>query len=569
MLKNLVIDNIALIDHLEIDFCEGLPVLSGETGSGKSIIVDSLSFVLGDRADKTLIKYGSEAAQVTALFEVDDASPVLTKLAEYGYGDDREILLYRKMSVGGKNEIRIQGKTATLAILKEVCSELVDIFGQGQHLALLNEKNQLSVLDAFCDHGDICEEMRALHSQLTAINRELKSLGGDDVERARLLDILSYQIEEIRAADVSEEEENELQIAHKRLVNAERISEAISQAVNALSGEGGAVTEIAQAANSLKSISNLDDSAEDAAKRLISARLEVDDVASQLQDLLSSVEFSSAEADRIEERLEKYRQLKRKYGGSVADVLAFLTEARQKYDTLANATERIERLNEEKDRVLNRMYELAENKSARRKDTARKLSERIVRELADLGMRDTRFEVGFNEQPSFEQYSASPSADGFDKVVFLMSANAGEPLKSLSKVISGGEMSRFMLAVKNITALAEKIPTMIFDEIDSGISGNMAQMVAIKLANVSANRQNGYQCIVITHLPQIAAMADANLYISKFEKDGKTYTSAKVLENYEQRAAEVARLMGGVGEHAVVSAKELLDWSAEYKSKQK
>ncbi len=570
MLKNLVINNIALIDNLEIEFRDGLTVLSGETGSGKSIIVDSLAFVLGDRADKSLIKYGEDAAEVTALFEAEEASPVLSRLNEYGYGSDTEILLYRRMSVAGKNEIRIQGKPATLSILKEICAELVDIFGQGQHLALLNEKKQLEVLDSFCSHKNISDKMQSeLKPRLVAINNELKAFGGDEAERERLLDILKYQIDEISAADVSEKEEQELLAAHKRMVNAEKLSLAIGQALDCLSGDRGAITQLSQAANQLRNISSLENCADELSNRLTSARIEVDDIASQLQEILISTEFSSSEVDRIEERLEKYRQLKRKYGDSVAEVINFLTAARQKYDNLINATERIEELNTQKNAVLQEMYELALQKSYLRREAAQKLSHDIMCELNDLGMQGTTFEVQFNERPSLEQYIKNPAADGFDKVEFMMSANVGEPLKPLAKVISGGEMSRFMLAVKNITALAEKIPTMIFDEIDAGISGNMAQMVANKLATVSANKSSGYQCIVITHLPQIAAMADVNLYIRKFERGGRTFTAVDVLTDFEQRAAEVSRLMGSVGEHAIVNAKELLNWSESYKSNRK
>ena len=567
MIRQLTINNIALIDHLDIEFQEGLTVLSGETGSGKSIIIDSLAFVLGDRADKTLIKYGEDFAEVTALFEVDATSPVVAKLEEYGYGNETEILIYRKMSTSGKNEIRIQGKTATQAILKEVCAELVDIFGQGQHLALLNEKNQLSVLDAFCDFHGIDRELRdTLYPQLTAINRELKTFGGSDAERERLLDILKYQIEEILAANLSEEEEDELLSMHKRMVNVEKISTALNQTVALLRGEQGASAQTSQSVNLLRSVSTLEDSADNLSERLQSVRIEIDDVADQLESVLSELDFSPAEVDKMEERLEKIRQLKRKYGGSVAEVLKFLQNSQKQYDSLLNSSERIEQLNTEKRKVIEKMYELSQKKSALRRETALKLSSRIMQELGDLGMRGTNFTVSFNQEPTFDEYANSPSADGYDKVEFLMSANVGEPLKPLSKVISGGEMSRFMLAVKNITALAEKIPTMVFDEIDSGISGNMAQMVANKLANVSSSKHDGYQCVVITHLPQIAAMADVNLYIKKYQKDNRTFTAVDVLTDYEQRAKEVSRLMGSVGEHAIVNAKELLDWSTNYKN---
>lgn len=566
MIKSLVVKNIALIDSLEVNFQSGLTVLTGETGSGKSIIVDSLGFVLGDRADKTLIKYGEDFAEVCALFEVEADSPVVAKLDSYGYGNDVEILISRRMSAAGKNEIRIQGRPATLAILREVCSELADIFGQGQHLALLDVKNQLGVLDSFCNFNGVDKQLADEYARLCALNRELKSLGGSDSERERSLDVLRYQIEEIENADVSQEEEDNLLAQHKRMVNAERISEAVGAAAESLGGELGAASLLAHAAAQLRQISPLEQSAESLSQRISAAQLDVDDVCESLRDILTELEFSPAEADRVEGRLETIRQLKRKYGGSIAEVLDFLQQARGKYEMLVNASERIAQLCDEKNAVLRKMYSLAQAKSAERQRAAQQLADNIMRELAELGMRGTKFAAEFQPQPTFEQYCESASADGFDKIEFVMSANVGEPLKPLAKVISGGEMSRFMLAVKNITALAEKIPTMVFDEIDTGISGNMAQMVAQKLANVSAD-DSGYQCIVITHLPQIAAMADANYRISKIERDGKTFTVLQPLADEDDRAREIARLMGGVGEHALVNAKELLAFAADYKSK--
>ncbi len=565
MLKNLSITNIALIEHVEINFNEGLTVLSGETGSGKSIIVDSLSFVLGDRADKTLIKYGEEAAEVTALFEVDSACPVVAKLEEYGYGADTEILISRKMSISGKNEIRIQGKTATLAILKEVCGELVDIFGQGQHLALLNEKNQLDVLDSFCNSGVDEKLKNQLAPQLSALNRELKSFGGSDAERERLADILKYQIDEISNAALDEAEEEELLTLHKRMVNAEKIAQALSQAVQGLNGEDGAIAQISLAESSLRPIFGVEKDSQPLADRLGGCRLEVEDVCATLESLLESTEFSPAEADRIEARLEQIKTIKRKYGGTVADALEFLQNAQTQYDNLVNSTGKIAQLTKQKQSVLQEMYQLSCQKSAERRETACKLAKKIMRELDDLGMKDTHFEVQFNETPTLEEYCNQPSSDGFDKVSFLMSANLGEPLKPLAKVISGGEMSRFMLAVKNITAQAEHIPTMVFDEIDTGVSGTMAQMVANKLANVSENRTEGFQCIVITHLPQICAMSDTSLYIQKVQSNGRTLTVVTELKTLEQRAVEVARLMGSVGEHAIVNAQELLAFAQNYK----
>lgn len=567
MIRKIEIHNIALIDKLEIDFAEGLTVLSGETGSGKSIIIDSLAFVLGERADKTLIKYGEEEASVSALFEVSDDSAVLDKLEEYGYGRDTEILVSRRMSVAGKNEIRVQGKTATLAILKDICAELADIFGQGQHLALLNEKKQLEVLDSFCNFNGVDEKLKTqLAPQLAKLNKQLKAYGGTDAERERLADVLKYQIDEITRAELDEVEEEELLAKHKRMVNAEKIAQALSQSVEVLDGTMGAIGQLATAESALRSISSVEETAESLNSRLESARLELSDVASTLTDMLDGLDFSTFEADRVESRLENIKTIKRKYGGTIAEALKFLQDAQTKYDDLVNATEKIQQLNYEKLDVLKQMYNLSTQKYCERKRTAELLAQRIMNELADLGMKGTDFQVQFNDQPSFEDYCKSPAANGFDEVVFLMSANVGEPLKPLSKVISGGEMSRFMLAVKNITAIAEKIPTMVFDEIDTGISGNMAQMVATKLANVSADKQNGFQCIVITHLPQIMAMSDNALFIEKVQQDGRTHIHVTPLADRSQRAAEVARLMGGVGQSAVVGANDLLDWSEQYKA---
>ena len=566
MLRTLIIDNIALIDHVELSFDSGLTVLSGETGSGKSIIVDSLSFVLGDRADKSLIKFGSDTAEVSAIFDVEKDSAVLSKLEEYGFGNDSEILLSRKMSASGKNEIRINGKPATAAILREVCAELVDIFGQGQHLALLSEKNQLTTLDSFCDFKVADERLRGeLAPSLALITKQLKAFGGSEAERERLLDILKFQIDELNNAKLDVAEEEELLAMHKRSVNLEKIVSALNRAVEGLDGERGAIGGVTEAKNALASIENVEEQASSLTARLDSCRLELEDVLDVLQNLVSQTDFSPAEVDRMENRLEEIRAVKRKYGGTIEDALKFLDSAQTEYDNLLNSSERIAELNEQKLKTLKEMYRLACQKSDERKRVAQILSDRIVAELAELGMKGTSFAVDFGEDTSFEEYCQNPSANGFDKPQFLMSANVGEPLKPLSKVISGGEMSRFMLAIKNITALAEKIPTMIFDEIDTGISGSMAQKVAEKLACVSFSESGGYQCVVITHLPQIAAMADSNVYIEKVQESGRTHTCVTQL-NREGKQKEVARLMGSVGEHSLSGALELIEWCDNFKN---
>lgn len=565
MLKTLIIDNIALIEHIELSFSAGLTVLSGETGSGKSIIVDSLSFVLGDRADKSLIKYGADCAEVSAIFEVEIDSPVLAKLYDYGFGSDNELLISRKMSASGKNEIRINGKPSTLAILREVCSELVDIFGQGQHLALLSEKNQLQTLDSFCNFdGKDIQLKSVLYPKLAEIEKQLKSFGGSDAERERLLDILKFQIDELHAAKLDVDEENELLAMHKRSVNLEKLVSALNMAVYGLDGESGAITGVTEAKNALVSIENVENRAVELSNRLDSCRLELEDVLSCLQDLVSETDFSPAEVDKMEARLEQIKVIKRKYGGTIEEANKFLASAEIEYDNLLNSSERIAELNAQKQSVLKQMYALACDKSSERKHTAKVLSDKIVDELSQLGMKGTTFTVEFAADATLEEYANSPSSNGFDNPQFMMSANVGEPLKPLAKVISGGEMSRFLLAIKNITAIAEKIPTMIFDEIDTGISGGIAQKVAEKLARVSSKQNGGYQCIVITHLPQIAAMADNNLYIEKVQTNGKTVTLVTEL-SAESKQKEVARLMGSMGEHSLLGAKELIEWCDSFK----
>ena len=565
MLKTLIIDNIALIEHIELSFSSGLTVLSGETGSGKSIIVDSLSFVLGDRADKSLIKYGADCAEVSAIFDIETDSPVLAKLNDYDFGSDNELLISRKMSASGKNEIRINGKPATLAILREVCAELVDIFGQGQHLALLSVKNQLQTLDSFCNfEGKDIQLKSVLSPKLAGIEKQLKSFGGSDAERERLLDILKFQIDELHAAKLDVDEENELLAMHKRSVNLEKLVSALNRALDGLDGESGAITGITEAKNALVSIENVENRAADLSSRLDSCRLELEDILSCLQDLVSETDFSPAEVDKMEERLEQIKVIKRKYGGTIEEANKFLASAEVEYDNLLNSSERIAELNDQKQSILKQMYALACDKSSERKRTAKVLSDKIVDELSQLGMKGTTFTVEFGADATLEEYANSPSSNGFDNPQFMMSANVGEPLKPLAKVISGGEMSRFLLAIKNITAIAEKIPTMIFDEIDTGISGGIAQKVAEKLARVSSEQNGGYQCIVITHLPQIAAMADNNLYIEKLQTNGKTVTLVTEL-SAETKQKEVARLMGSVGEHSLLGAKELIDWCDSFK----
>ena len=444
MLKNLSINNIALIDSLDLQFDGGLTVLSGETGSGKSIIIDSLSFVLGDRADKSLIKYGTDHAEVTALFELDESDNVCAKLAEYGYAaDDGLLLLSRKMSLTGKNEIRVQGKPSTLAILRDVAGELVDIFGQGEHLALLDENKQLSVLDAFCDFGDLQDKIAELKKELNAVDKEIAEFGGNDEERERTLDFLRYQINEIAAADLSVEEEGELIALRKRMMNAEKITQALNTVVQNIGGDCGATNTLAEARDALRGIAVSEQMAAELEQRINAVLPEIADIADTCETLLGEMDFSEADADKTEDRLELIKNLKRKYGGSVEAVLAFYDEAVERFDKITHSEERLAELTAQRAEIVGKLYKLCIAVSDLRKKCAARLASDVMKELTDLGMKNTKFVVEFVECPSIETFAKSPSVASFDKVRFLMSANPGEPLKPLAKVISGGEMSRF------------------------------------------------------------------------------------------------------------------------------
>lgn len=562
MIKNLHIENIALISRLDIEFENGLIVLSGETGAGKSIIIDSLSFVLGERADKTLIKYGQQSAFVEVAFFVEKDSKTWRILEELGLEPDTTVVINRTLTLSGKNESRINGRICSAAVLRSVTATLVDIFGQSQHLNLLKVDNHIKVLDDFRQDDTLTDELHRLYSEYQKLKKELSAFGGSDAERERLLDILKFQIDEITAAKLSETEENELLETRSKIVNVEKIVSAVTTSLDSLSSSG-VMARLAEAKNSLSSVSAYDKEIASLSERLGAVQIETDDIFSSLEQILREADYNPTQIDRMEERLEKIKNVKKKYGGTITDALNFLNKAAVQYENLVNATDIIQKLNAKIEAQLIQMYEKALKLSQERKTSAKNFENEIETQLCDLGMSGTTFRVSFNEVPAYEEYKKSVSADGFDKVEFLLSANKGEPLKPLAKIISGGEMSRFMLAIKNITARIEQIPTMVFDEIDIGISGNMAQMVAIKLANVSRE----YQCIVITHLPQIAAMGDTNMLIVKGVYGERTETKLTVLDE-KGKVDEITRLIGGknIGEYGGLHAKEMIEWANGIKS---
>lgn len=559
MLAQLTIENIALIDKLELELKNGLNILSGETGAGKSIIIDSLNFVLGERADKSLIRYGTDHAIVQAVFE-DYLNPsVSAYLDDIGVECEDVLIIRRKMSVDGKNECRINGRISTLSILKGLTELLVDIHGQHEHQSLLKSANHIKLLD---DIGaakitKVKDDVANYHAEYVSLKRELSRFG-DESERERKLDILTFQIDEIEKADVKDGEEDELLQARKRIRNMEKILSALGEAKNTLDGydSNSVSASIKNSSSLLGTISAYDDSIGPLIDRLDDAKIEIKDIADTLSDMLEKLDFDARSAEKIEERLEVVRNILHKYGGNFENLQRFYEDARKEAELLSGAAQTVEELQDRIETAKKNLEKSARKLTELRHEVANKFESDITRELKDLGMGGSTFKVDFVTTDDVDQISAN----GADTIEFLFSANLGEPMKPLAKIISGGEMSRFMLAFKNIVAGVDGIGTMVFDEIDTGISGNISAVVSEKMCNISRDRQ----VIAVTHMPSLAAMADNHYLIAKSTENGKTLTHINLLEDDTD---EVARLIGGndYSQFAVPHAKEMKAWADRYK----
>ena len=540
MLERLVIKNIALIDSADIVFGAGLNILSGETGSGKSVILDSLNFVLGSKADKNMIRYGETEAYVRGEFTVAPQSAAVKALEELDIESDGEIIITRKYSADGKGNIKINGNAVTAGMLKTVSQHLVDVYGQSEHFALLSEANQLSVIDGLCGEraADIKNALSILISEKRECLRRLKQLGGDSAERARRLDLLSYQIKEIDAAELRDGEEEEL-IAKRRIIeNTEKIASAVSGSLGAINGDGGVSDGISAARRLMANVSEYGDDYSSVSDRLDAVLAELQDIADTLSDMADGLEFDEADARRVEDRLDLIRNLKKKYGATVEEILAFRAKAGEEYDLLSDSEAVAEKLTKRLEELDESIFGECVKLTELRKNNAENFCRDVESELKSLNISGARFEVRFDE---YDKSSANlTSVNGSDKVKFMFSANKGEPLKPLSKVISGGELSRFMLAIKTCLKDLNGISTYIFDEIDAGISGITARSVAEKFTDIAKNTQ----IIAVSHLPQICAAGDKNFLISKAEQNGGTVTSVREIVG-DAKIAEIIRLTGG------------------------
>lgn len=553
MLEHLHIRNVALIKESEISFGDGLNILTGETGAGKSMIIDSLQFALGGRAGKDFLRHGEKQAAVEALFFVQ--SQALTeKLAENGIApeEDGTLLITRTLSEAGKSVCRINGSTVTVGMLKEIAEDMIDIYGQHEHQSLLNPVKHIRLLDRFCGagFGEAMEEYKNSRQRLKDLEKQLAILIGDESQREQRMDMLLFQKEEIEAAELREGEEDALLEQKKRLSSMERLIRLTGESITLLyDGDDrapSACDQLGDALAKLQEAAEYDAALSPLADALADGYAAVEDCARELKRETEKQEADPEELERIEERLQLFYKLKRKYGGSIEAVLEFYEKAVQELEFLSNSSEKAAELSAKKAEEEKRLSALAETLTARRRATAEQVEEQIETALHDMEMKHARFHIQIEEKADW-------GADGKDKVEFLISANAGEPLKPLAKIASGGEMSRVMLALKTVLVDADEIGTFIFDEIDTGVSGRTARRVGEKMRFLGGKRQ----LLCITHLPQIAAMADNHFLIEKESDAGETVTRVTALDE-EGAVREVARLMNDVTETTLAAARELL-----------
>lgn len=553
MLSNLQIENIAVIKSASIDFENGFNVMTGETGAGKSIVIDSLNAILGERTSRELMRSGADSASVCAEFQ-NVGDNVKNELEKLGIEKDDTLIVSRKLTPDGKNVCRINGMPATVSMLKALGVQLVNIHGQLDNQSLLSPETHCSFIDKLAGSGRELNEFKELYSLYIKKENELKSLNTDVNEKNRRLDILNYQIEEIQKADIRPGEKDELTEKLGFLRNAEKVLDLLHAAYAALNGDGempGAADIAADAASKLLSAADYSSDFAETANGVNDAAMNLSAYTEELRDKIYSLDYDPNETERAEERLDVIYRLSQKYGDSEEDILAYLENAEKERDALSFSDERAEQLRAETEKAYNEALAAAKKLSEIRIEAGKKFSADVERELAFLDMPSVKFIVNDSVGELYE--------NGIDNIEFLLSANAGEEPKPLSKIASGGELSRIMLAIKCVLSELDDIDTLIFDEIDSGVSGRAALKIAAKMKELSKT----HQVICVTHLAQIAAFADEHKLISKEEKDGRTYTCIASLD-YNGRKYELARIMGGltVTQSILNSAEELLS-SAE------
>ena len=547
MLSLLHIENIAVIEQADISFDRGFNVLTGETGAGKSIVIDAISAIVGERAYRDMIRTGTQKASVRGVFT---QVPELPWFAENGVTYDPETVIQREIYLDGKNVCRVNGALVTVSILHKLGLQLINIHGQHDSAALFEEENHLTFLDDYAGNEALRQSYREGYDLVAELRRKIDKMTMDEGEKLRRMETLKYQIAEIEKAAPEPGEDTALEERRKLLQNAEKLSQGVDEAVRCLYGDDdseGAAGLLAQAEYALARLSRFSDSFASLHERVSDLKYQVQDAAEEARDARDGLSFSADELERIESRLDVLHRLRRKYGASCEEILAYLEQAKKELDDMEFADDHLEKLKKKLEKAEAEAWKRAEILRKNRKENAEAMSARILGELAQLDMPRVRFACNFRE------LELTPS--GADAVAFYMSANAGEALKPLSKVASGGELARIMLAMKNVLAEKDQIGCLIFDEVDTGVSGRAAQKVAEKLRSLARFKQ----VLCVTHLPQLAALADTHLLISKAERDGRTYTSVTPLDK-EGRKRELARIIGGthITETTLKSAEEML-----------
>lgn len=552
MLKTLCIENIAVIEKADIEFSKGFNVLTGETGAGKSIVVDSINAILGERTSKELVRAGSENAFVTAYFE-DINSEVKQKLNEFDLPceDDGTLMLSRKISAQGKSTCRINGSVCTVSMLKEVGNILVNIHGQHDSQTLLNADYHYKFVDMYGSLDGVLDEYKQSFKQLLSVRKQLKALTLDADERDRQIELLDYQIKELTDAEIKVGEWDELKKRKNLILNSQNLLQSLNSALAAFNGSddySGISTLLSTAVKELGTVSDVDSDIKAVYDKAEALNDSVEVLKDALLDKINSIEFEPEELDRIEERLNLYYTFSNKYGETEQDMLYYLDEAVKKRAAFENSEEELEKLNVQYDEIFNQTVALAQKLTDLRKSTAEKLGNEICKQLEFLDMPKIKFTTSFEK--------GNLSANGWDKIEFLIATNVGETAKPLAKIASGGELSRIMLAIKSIIAQKDSIDTLIFDEIDTGVSGKASRKIGLKLKELGAFTQ----VICVTHSAQIASVADSHFLIEKNVENDRTYTNVTVLD-YDGRKNELARIMGGINatESLLKSAEELLN----------
>ena len=547
MLSLLHIENIAVIERSDITFDRGFNVLTGETGAGKSIVIDAISAILGERAYRDMIRTGTSKASVRAVFT---DVPEYPWFAENGVDYDPETIIQREIYLDGRNVCRVNGCIVTVSILRKLGIQLINIHGQHDSASLFDEANHLVFLDDFAENEQLRQEYSEKYRAVEELRRQIDRISMDESEKLRRMETLRFQIEEISKAQLEAGEDEQLEARRKVLQNAEKLSDGMNTAVECLYGgdeTDGAASLLADAEYALSRLSRFTDAYSQLQERISDLMYQVQDVSQELRDARDELAYSGDELEKIEARLDVIHRLRRKYGVTCADILEYLDNAQKELDEIEFADDHVERLKKKLKTAEKEAWAAALELRKNRQEAAQRMSVQILTELSQLDMPKVQFSC------EFTQLELTPN--GADAVAFYMSANAGEALKPMSKVASGGELARIMLAMKNVLAQQDQIATLIFDEVDTGVSGRAAQKVAEKLKSVARHKQ----VLCVTHLPQIAAMGDTHMLIAKAERDGRTYTSVTPLD-YEGRAREVARIIGGaqITETTLQSAREML-----------